>query len=115
MRYICFLLISIFSLTQAFAAEGNFMQSDKYFEAIKHLDKACDFAQKIKNEEVKAAVISELESCKECFQKGNVANIAEKASTLHENIDEVLAECDQDNLKTGIASCIGEMAEQFQN
>ena len=117
MRCIYFFIISILSLMQCSATE-NHMQSDKYFEAIKHIDKACELAQKIENEDVKVAVISELVSCKECFEKDyltkNYADMSDRAIGLNENIGEVLADCNQDNLRMGIASCIGEMAEQFQ-
>jgi hypothetical protein len=103
---------------QSFAEASNLTGQDKYLKAIQHLEKASVFAKMIKNEDVKFAVCSELEACKECFDKDfqtkDYAHMAEKADAIQENIGEVLADCDQETLMTGIVSCIEEMHEQFQ-
>lgn len=92
-------------------------QTDAYFKALYYLNKACKLAQKIKQEEIKSAVLNEFVFCKKTFKKDflikNFAHIAKKIVILYENIDEVLADCEQEDLNVKIVACIEKMTHQF--
>ncbi len=94
-------------------------QNSENLEAIRLLDNALVIAQKIKDVDAKYALIKELEHCKKCFQsnsdKNNLESIANRAIYLSENIDELLAECGEEDLHLQIASCMQEMAACFEN
>lgn len=97
----------------------NSKPDQSFIEAVNNLEKACDLARKIKNEDSCQLALSEIEDCKECLKKEyfnfkNYEAMEEKASTLYENIDEILAECDDDNLRLEIPSYIGKAVEQLQ-
>lgn len=101
--------ISVLTFTYGFA-EVESSQQTRYTQAFKQLNETLDLAGKIISEEIRYAVISELELCKECFQSQNFGDIEQKANSLNENIDEILADCNQTNLKINITRCIGQMA-----
>lgn len=115
MRYVYSFLLILFSLTQCFAAESTI--ESQYFEALKSLDKVYILAQNIKNEHAKLTALSEIGACKTRFQKDylakNYSAMAERLVSLSENIDEILAECDQEELAIEIACCVTDSAEQF--
>ena len=114
MRHIYLLVICLFSSIQGYA--HNITDNERN-DAINCLNKACILAQNIKNEDVRSSALTELEACKKCFQEDQSKNFAhtnEKVTTLYENLDEILAECTQENLRKQIASCVGEMVEITQ-
>jgi len=116
MRYIYFFLFSLLSITQGFAVEEN--KDAKYFAALQYLDKAYEAAQGIKEKHVKSSMLEHLELCKKSFQKDFItkdfAHMANRAMCLNENVGEILADSNQDDLRMAISAYINDMAEQFQ-
>lgn len=116
MRYAYFLIFGVLSLTKGFSIdEISSNSAEKYIESMRHLNDAIRFSEKIENADVRHAIICHLESCEQCLQsEQNDTKLAHKLSSLHENIDEILADCDQYDLKLEIAACIEQVTEQFQ-
>lgn len=96
-------ILGIFSLAQCFAADCG----------LRHLDKATELAQAITNEDVRVAVISELEACKNCLLQEE-KNIMEYIRSLYENLDEIMAESEEDELKLEITARIEKAAGQLE-
>lgn len=124
-------IICALSLTMSFDAEGKssccsesgkcMVKSDAdraFFEAMENLNLACKMVQKIENEEIKLGILSELEGCKKCLQmeyfSKNFDVMLERATTLHENIYEILADCRNADLKTDIPFLIGKVVELLE-
>ncbi len=106
--------ISVFTFTYGFA-EVESSQQTRYTQTFKQLNETLDLAKKITSEEIRYAVISELELCKKCLQSHNFGDIEQRTNSLNENIYEILADCDQTSLKINIAGRIEQMTEQLMN
>ena len=89
---------------------NNFSKVDKCFNQVGQL------AESIKNKEVKQCVSLHLETTRDTLMRQSLINpkaMRETAEILHENMDEILSECPDNNLKMEIQKCLGELCEQL--
>ena len=110
---VLFLLVSGFSLSQIQANEGD-RDIPKVFEC---LDKAYNAAQSIKNPEQRAAVCNFFQfyqkKLKDDYTAKDYTKLKEDAEFLHENLDEILAECSDYQAREKIMQCVNDMIEQL--
>lgn len=90
------------------AAESS--MEEKYSVAVKSLDSAYVLSQDIKNECSRFTVSSEIDVCrsdvKKYFLSKNYQAMTGRIASLYENIDEILSECDQDDIVREITDCV---------
>lgn len=88
-------------------------QDRNVLEAINHLDKACLLAQSIEDVDTQESIVSQLRKCMKCLKREyfskNYDNIMETSSTLYENLGEILADCQDIQLREDITCCVDDM------
>lgn len=97
----------------------NMSENKAVLKAIYHLDMACNLAQRIEINDIKLTVLEELNSCKECLQNKIVSKNFEpevkKFTILYENIDEILADCSNDDLRVDIPFYLEKAIEEISH
>lgn len=105
---ITFSCLCIMSLT-------NLNANENISRAIDQLDQAVQLSIKIENEEMREVIGNHLTPCLKCIRKEYLSQNYEKAiavaTSLYENIDEILADCQETQLTNGIRSHINEMID----
>jgi len=133
MKIFCWISFSIMCALSSkglMANENNLMESTngkfnlsfekvKILNAINHLDKACLLSQSIEDRNIRDSVSNQLKACSRClrreFLSKNYANVLEAATVLYENIEEILADCQNFEIRHKITSYVIEMMDNLEN
>lgn len=90
-------------------------ESQKICKVFDHLERACALAQSIPDEEGRASVFESLKwyekRLKAQFVLKNYQNLKDTTESLYENLGEILAECNDLQIRQKISFCISEMME----
>jgi hypothetical protein len=93
-------------------------QDENILKAINHLDKACILSQSIQDKEVQEAVANQLRACQNCLKRDylskNYDNVIEASTALHENLDEILSDCEDNLVRENITHCVNNMMNSIE-
>jgi thioredoxin-related protein len=107
-RYSWLLLISIFCLTQCFAAQV--LTEQQFSNAMACFDNIYQIAKKINNEDKKCALISSRDDCRNGMQKEfiakNYVRVIEEIIALTDKINAILDDCDNEESRIDICLCL---------
>jgi hypothetical protein len=100
---------------KCYIGEGD----EKVLKTIENLDKAVQKTTKIQDAELREAISNHLMSCSRCLKQEffykNEENIEKAITTLYENLDEILSDCDDIQVREEIRSCINEVLQEFDS
>jgi hypothetical protein len=93
--------------------------SEKILKAVEHLNNAIQLVFTIENKEVQNAVFCQFKPCIDCLKKGYFSNnydkVVQSATILHENLDEILSDCQEMQIREGITSCVNDMMDALSS
>lgn len=88
-------------------------------QAVDHLNQAIELSFTIKDSNIRESIYNHLKPCLDCLKQEyfskNYSKVTNAATTLYENLDEILADCQDRQLNEKIMSYINNMMGVIDN
>jgi len=89
------------------------MNTEDVLKAINHLEKGYSLSKSIEDADTRLVVSSHFKVALDCLKKdfliNNYDNVTDLCITLNDNIDEILADCQNEQLRIDITNCVSDM------